>query len=646
MSTSPEPPLSAAALAEHDALAPGSRLGELEVLRILGVGGFGIVYLARDHSLEREVALKEYMPASLARRGEGAQITIRSASFVDTYAIGLRSFINEAKLLARFDHPSLVKVYRFWEGNGTAYMVMPYLQGHTLRDVRRAMSQPPTEGWIRGVIDRVLGALEVMHREGVFHRDIAPDNILITPEGLPILLDFGAARRVISDRTQTLTAILKPNYAPIEQYADMVQMRQGPWTDLYALGAVVHFLLKGMPPMPATARLVQDDLSMLQLPAALGVSPRFLKVIDWALALRPQDRPQDVAALRAALEGRLDPPPVPRQGVTVPGPTALMPVAEPTGSDGPTLRMPSRGEGPTQLEPTFAPTQRLSTGPTAPQDASGTSVFPTTIAAQSDVRPPATAPDSPPPKTRLDFEPPMAAEPAALPRPETPRRRSMVALVGVAAALAGAAAVWALIGRPSPTAPAASGPALAQPASPSVASQAPSASAPVVAVPSAPVVVAPPPELVAPVPTAAASAPAAVPPVVQGMATPSPAVRTTQPAVATRPRRAAPTEAAVATESGSPATMTAPIQSPPRQAAVTQPAIAVPSAQAAADDPDEDVNAPRASLVTTARQICGNRPLYAMAECMQRQCRRPRFATDLDCLRLGPVSNRRLGDPP
>ena len=130
-------PLRACAGTDHDALPPGTRFGEFEILRVLGVGGFGIVYLANDHSLEREVALKEYMPASLAARGAGPQITVRSSSFAETYAIGLRSFVNEARLLARFDHPSLVKVYRFWEDNATAYMVMPYLQGVTLRDTRR-----------------------------------------------------------------------------------------------------------------------------------------------------------------------------------------------------------------------------------------------------------------------------------------------------------------------------------------------------------------------------------------------------------------------------------------------------------------------------------------------------------------------------
>ena len=231
---------------DHDALPPGTRFGEFEILRVLGVGGFGIVYLAQDHSLEREVALKEYMPASLAARGAGPQITVRSSSFAETYAIGLRSFVNEARLLARFDHPSLVKVYRFWEDNATAYMVMPFLQGVTLRDTRRAHGAPPDEAWIRSVLTPILSALELLHREGVYHRDIAPDNILLPRDGPPVLLDFGAARRVISDRTQSLTAILKPSYAPIEQYAEMTQLRQGPWTDIYALGAV--------DPLPAVRR--------------------------------------------------------------------------------------------------------------------------------------------------------------------------------------------------------------------------------------------------------------------------------------------------------------------------------------------------------------------------------------------------------
>ncbi|HWH82126.1 MAG TPA: serine/threonine-protein kinase, partial [Burkholderiaceae bacterium] len=290
----PTPPVAAIAATLHDALPPGTRFGEFEISRVLGVGGFGIVYLAQDHALDRPVALKEYMPALLAARGAGPMVTIRSPSHAETYASGLRAFINEARLLARFDHASLVKVYRVWEDNGTAYMVMPYLAGQTLREVRRAMSTPPDEAWVRRVIAPVLDALEQLHAQGVYHRDIAPDNIVLPPEGAPVLLDFGAARRVLGEGTQSLTAIVKPSYAPIEQYAEMATLRQGPWTDLYALGAVLHFLVFGVPPATAVARALQPQAEPVEARRAPGVSPRFVHAIAWMLAVRPSDRPQHV----------------------------------------------------------------------------------------------------------------------------------------------------------------------------------------------------------------------------------------------------------------------------------------------------------------------------------------------------------------
>ncbi|MBI5927154.1 MAG: serine/threonine protein kinase [Aquabacterium sp.] len=301
---------------EHEALPAGARLGEFEIRKILGVGGFGIVYLALDHALQRQVAIKEYMPGSLAGRGPDLEVVVRSAAHADTFALGLRSFINEARLLARFDHPSLVKVYRFWEEHGTAYMVMPYYQGQTLQQVRRNMSGPPDEAWLRRLMIPLLGALECLHRENVFHRDIAPDNILLLDDesgpgmGRPVLLDLGAARHVIGDHTQALTAIVKPSFAPIEQYAETVQIRQGPWTDLYALAAVVHFCITGRPPMPATARTVHDALPTLrQMSPGLAsdfdchLSEPFIGAIDHALAVRPQDRPDSVAAWREELSG-------------------------------------------------------------------------------------------------------------------------------------------------------------------------------------------------------------------------------------------------------------------------------------------------------------------------------------------------------
>jgi hypothetical protein len=329
---------------DSSALAPGTRLGEMEVLRVIAVGGFGIVYLARDHSLDRDVAVKEFMPARLVGRKDGERVTVRSLADATTFQLGLKSFVNEARLLAKFSHPAVVKVYRFWEANGTAYMAMPHLRGPTLKDVRRSMTGPPTEAWLRSVIDPLLDALDMLHAEGYYHRDIAPDNVLLPGPGQPVLLDFGAARQVIADRTQSITAVLKPNYAPIEQYAESRQLRQGPWTDLYALGALTKYLLDGTAPPVATARSIHDEMDPLAGRRVANVSPKFLRAIDWALAVRPADRPQNVQALRDALEGRVVPPR--RRPIDVlAAPADAMPAAAPSPR-GPSLirfgRVPTR----------------------------------------------------------------------------------------------------------------------------------------------------------------------------------------------------------------------------------------------------------------------------------------------------------------
>ena len=289
------------------ALPPGTRFGELEVLCVLGAGGFGIVYLARDHALQRDVAIKEYMPSQLALRDGRSQVSVRSASMRDTFELGRRSFVNEARLLARFDHPSLLRVYRFWEANGTAYMVMPRLVGQNLREATHGQPTPPPEVWVRRIFDAVLSGLQALHAQQVWHRDVAPDNIFLPADGsAPILLDFGAARQAIGDKTQSFTAILKPSFAPIEQYAEATNLRQGAWTDFYALAAVMHQLLTGHPPQPATARTLADELAPLALP---GYPTAFLAALDWALRVPPNQRPQTAAAWLEAVEGRSSVPP-------------------------------------------------------------------------------------------------------------------------------------------------------------------------------------------------------------------------------------------------------------------------------------------------------------------------------------------------
>lgn len=284
-----------------NALGEGTRLGEFEITGLVGEGGFGIVYLAYDHSLHRRIALKEYMPSALAARTGTATVAVRSARHAETFQAGLRSFINEARLLAQFDHPSLVKVYRFWEANGTAYMVMPFYEGLTLKETLQQLGEPPEEDWLKDLLRPLIEALAIIHREQCFHRDIAPDNILILKDRRPVLLDFGAARRVIGDMTHALTVILKPGYAPVEQYAEMPSMKQGAWTDIYALASVVYYAIVGKAPMPSIARLMSDRLEPLSKMAAGRYSAEFLRAIDKALAVRPEDRPQEVSHLRAML---------------------------------------------------------------------------------------------------------------------------------------------------------------------------------------------------------------------------------------------------------------------------------------------------------------------------------------------------------
>ena len=285
--------------ADLHTLPYGTRLGEFELHDLIGEGGFGTVYRAWDSSLERTVAVKEYMPRSMATRMPDHHVMARSERHRNTFDVGLRSFIKEAKLLAQFDHPALVKVYRFWEANGTAYMAMPFYQGPTLKEDLTAKAKPPEEAWLLDLLAPLTEALNVIHAEHCYHRDIAPDNIiLLASNGKPLLLDFGAARRVVGNLNQQLTVILKPGYAPIEQYAEVPGMKQGPWTDVYALSAVVYWAITGNPPVPSVGRMVNDTLTPLAARSDQRYSRRFLSAIDRGLAVMPERRTQDINAFR------------------------------------------------------------------------------------------------------------------------------------------------------------------------------------------------------------------------------------------------------------------------------------------------------------------------------------------------------------
>jgi len=292
------------------ALPAGTRLREFEITRLLGGGGFGMVYQAEDRTLGRQVALKEYMPGNFAVRGADLSVSARSGD-EQAFELGLRSFVNEAHMLARFDHPSLVRVYQFWEERGTAYMAMPFYQGLTLRRwlknrTAAGAAEPPDESTLRAILLPLLDALEVLHAADCFHRDIAPDNILLLAEGnRPVLLDFGSARRVIGDATQALTAFVKPGFAPIEQYSHDDEMRQGPWTDIYGLAATLYFAITGECPPSASSRLLRDRLAPVSTHLRSHYSEAFLHAIDLGLKVRPEHRLQSVRTWRSLIDSRL-----------------------------------------------------------------------------------------------------------------------------------------------------------------------------------------------------------------------------------------------------------------------------------------------------------------------------------------------------
>lgn len=285
-------------------LPKGTQLEGFEVTELLGVGGFGLVYKAWDSTLEREVAIKEYLPESLAYRDAHGLVRLKKEGHKETFDAGMRSFVNEAKLLARFDHPALIKVFRFWESHGTAYMVMPYYKGKTLKVRQADVADPIGERMLLDMILPMCDALHIMHQQHCIHRDVSPDNVIVEEStGKPILLDFGAARRAIGQCGQSFTVILKSGYAPIEQYAEIPHYQQGPWTDIYALAALAHYLIRGKAPSPAVGRMVHDTHRPLADDATLPYAKHLLKALDWGLQIEPDKRPHSMHEFRAALLG-------------------------------------------------------------------------------------------------------------------------------------------------------------------------------------------------------------------------------------------------------------------------------------------------------------------------------------------------------
>lgn len=284
-------------------LPPDTVIGGYRVVRKLSAGGFGVVYLAVDNE-GQQVAIKEYLPSSLASRAPGELLPQVQPEKLSLYRLGLKSFFEEGRSLAQISHASVVSVLNFFRENETVYMVMNYLEGATLQDfiiTARELKKQKVfrESTIRSLFDEVLRGLRIVHQHKMLHLDIKPANIFITNEDRAVLIDFGAAREVLSKEGNFVRPMYTPGFAAPEMYRRDVAL--GPWTDIYAIGACIYACMLGIPPNDAPKRGEKDRLE-LALSKVRGVySDNLIELVQWCMALNPQARPQSVFLLQKEL---------------------------------------------------------------------------------------------------------------------------------------------------------------------------------------------------------------------------------------------------------------------------------------------------------------------------------------------------------
>ncbi len=278
-------------------------IGGYRIIRKVAAGGFGVVYLALDPE-GQQVAVKEYLPASLASRSSGELAPVVAPEKLSLYRLGLKSFFEEGRALAQISHPSVVSVMNFFRENETVYMVMNYLEGAALQDfiiTARDQKQQKVfrESTIRSLFDEILRGLRIVHQHKMLHLDIKPANIFITDDNKSVLIDFGAAREVLSKEGNFIRPMYTPGFAAPEMYRRDSSM--GPWTDIYAIGACIYACMQGYPPNEAPQRLEKDRIATA-LTRLRGVySDNLIEVVEWCMALDPLSRPQSVFALQKEL---------------------------------------------------------------------------------------------------------------------------------------------------------------------------------------------------------------------------------------------------------------------------------------------------------------------------------------------------------
>ena len=286
------------------ALPSGTELtGDYRIQRVLGAGGFGVTYLAEEIALTRLVTIKEYFPADFAARAPDQSAVPRSQGCNEDYNWGLERFIEEAQTLARFNHANIVRVFRYFRANNTAYMVLHFEEGQSLKTWLKGLGRAPRQKELDAILMPLLDALETVHKAEFLHRDIAPDNIIVRKtDGEPVLIDFGAARSDIAahSKTKTVSALVKPGYSPYEQYAE-TSRQQGPWTDIYALAATLYHAVTGKRPPDSPSRMLNDEYVPAREAALGAYRATFLEAIDKGLALNIDARPRSVVAWRGAL---------------------------------------------------------------------------------------------------------------------------------------------------------------------------------------------------------------------------------------------------------------------------------------------------------------------------------------------------------
>lgn len=321
----------------RNALPLQSMLLEYRLEAVLGAGGFGMTYLGRDTHLEKDVAIKEYLPNDLVVRALDGSIVPITGELKGEFEWGLERFILEARTLAKFSHPHIVRVNRFFQANGTGYMVMDYEKGESLHQMLKR-GERPDEARLKGIVMPLLDGLQAVHATGFLHRDIKPSNIFIRESGSPVLIDFGAARHAIGG-TRSLTSVLTPGYAPLEQYSS--DGHQGPWSDIYAMAGVLFRALVSENPPDAVSRMKGDTLPA-KLAAARGrVSEPFLRAVEWALALDEKQRPQSVEEWQRALAGQAAAPATTRMAMQS-APTEISAPPTPKTPPTPAARTPTR----------------------------------------------------------------------------------------------------------------------------------------------------------------------------------------------------------------------------------------------------------------------------------------------------------------